>query len=185
MTDTRIAFARVGKDLPNYSDDPLDKHRLVVTVEFHQLMGNDRPYFSATADLVNNRYRGDNRFEAGGCLHDEIREHFPELTPIVALHLADDRGWPMHPVANGAYFLGFTKYQEHNGKPLPAFDVFADQWRITENEARQARGWVSMYNGPAIDALGVLALAMAPRWQREADAGRALIEQIAREHGQA
>lgn len=180
MTSTTIAMVRKGIDLPDYSDDPRDRHRLVATVKLHHLTGNERPYFSATADLVNNRYNrnNDRYWESGGCLHDMVLEHFPAWTPLVALHLADDRGWPMHAVANGAYFLGFTKYREHNGKPLPAFDVFARQWRVSEQEARAARAWVPMYEGPAIDAMGVLALAMAPRWQTEADAGRALIEQL-------
>lgn len=51
--------------------------------------GNFKPHFSVTTD--------------GGAAHDLILRAIPELEPIVALHLSDEDGWPMHAVANAAY----------------------------------------------------------------------------------
>jgi hypothetical protein len=42
---------------------------------------------------------------ACGCLHDEALAAFPELAPIVAVHLSDVDGVPMHAEANGRYHV--------------------------------------------------------------------------------
>ena len=44
--------------------------------------------------------------EACGCLHDEIRSHFPELAPFIKWHLMSSDE-PMHYVANTLYWLGY------------------------------------------------------------------------------
>lgn len=56
------------------------------------LQGNQKPYFSVTTD--------------NGAAHDEILEHWPELDWLVALHLRDDEGAPIHTVANLLYYAG-------------------------------------------------------------------------------
>lgn len=68
--------------------------------------------FAITADLYepHGTWSGRAQFEngremdAGGCMHDEILKFAPELAPLVAVHLADPDGVPMHAVANGWYF---------------------------------------------------------------------------------
>lgn len=40
--------------------------------------------------------------DSGGCLHDEIRKHFPELAPYIKWHLVSTDG-PMHYIANTVY----------------------------------------------------------------------------------
>jgi len=47
----------------------------------------------------------------GGCIHEEIIKHFPELQPLVDIHLADEDGVPMHAYSNASYFAGLTKWQ--------------------------------------------------------------------------
>lgn len=86
-----------------------EERRLVVTAGLHKLGGNDRPYFSVTADTF---YRGDREATCCGCQHDEVLEAFPELKPVVELHLADDRGWPMHAVDNAAYHASEAKVSD-------------------------------------------------------------------------
>jgi hypothetical protein len=81
---------------------------LVVTAQLHQLAGNDRPHFSVTAELWDSEgwYRnGQNgRLRACGQLVDEVSATFPELRPVLDVHLANDDGEPMHAEANGWYF---------------------------------------------------------------------------------
>ncbi len=43
-------------------------------------------------------------FEAGGCIHENIAEHFPELAPYIKWHLFDWNG-PMHYIANTMYHV--------------------------------------------------------------------------------
>jgi len=76
--------------------------RLVVTTGLHHLQGNERPYFSTTADLYVGRRQEP---EACGCLHKEVIKAFPKLKPLVDIHLADDRGHPMHALANAVYWI--------------------------------------------------------------------------------
>lgn len=82
---------------------------LVVTAGLSHIQGNARPYFSVTAELWDSEgwYRNgqDGRCREGGCLHDRILKAFPELAPVVACHLADDTGTPMHAAANSLYWL--------------------------------------------------------------------------------
>ncbi len=64
----------------------------------------------------------------GGCIHDEIAKHFPELFPLIKWHLCSTDG-PMHYEANTIYHAGD---RDHHGlrkgerKPLqnPKGEVF-------------------------------------------------------------
>jgi len=42
--------------------------------------------------------------DVSGCIHEEILAAAPQLAPVVAVHLADPEGLPMHAKANGWYF---------------------------------------------------------------------------------
>lgn len=114
------------------------KHRIVVTAELHSI-GDQEPYFSITGDIhwqaANNRWV----FVAGGCIHDEIIEHFPELEPLVAMHLATANGVPMHAYDNAAYWAGATKWQERDVWML------ADHLRIAVPVAEAMCDWVDRY----------------------------------------
>lgn len=176
--DEIIASAELSHPLP-------DRYRLDVHAKLYRLGGNQRPYFSVTADLLNLRRSGDNRYEACGCLHDDVLRYFPKLTPVVALHLADDRGVPMHATENGAYWLGYTQYPD-----VRNLATFAKLWRVTEHEAGEAdryvRDYVQSHVGDgrpstivAKDAVAVLFLAMLDRWQTEADEAVRIIREVA------
>lgn len=79
-----------------------DDGYMVVSIE------RDR-YFSVTVDV----YRSQRAYEIGGephsCgqMHEDVLRAFPDLAPVVAMHLADvETGEPMHGPANGWYRLG-------------------------------------------------------------------------------
>ena len=55
----------------------------------HMIEGHKQPYFSTTNYC--------------GAAHDEILKSFPELKPLVALHLAGMDGLPMHALGNSFY----------------------------------------------------------------------------------
>lgn len=41
----------------------------------------------------------------GGCCHDEIAKHCPELAKFIPLHCCNHYGAPMYPVENGMYHI--------------------------------------------------------------------------------
>jgi hypothetical protein len=84
---------------------------MVVKVRREHLQGNSHPYFAVGADVYSSRRAFDLGNEGAihscGCLHDEVLAAFPDLAPIVALHLANtETGEPMHGPSNGWYRLG-------------------------------------------------------------------------------
>jgi hypothetical protein len=163
-----------------------------VTAGLHKLDGNARPYWSVTADI---RERG--REVAGGCLHDDVLAVWPELAPVVALHLSDDTGEPMHAEANGWYWLaghyGGAGERYHGGnaeynKRAP-IEIFADSVRISVDEAwTLANIWQESASfGAAIvnydwkkvrEAFGAWVEAQRPRWQAESDQAVALLASL-------
>ena len=79
------------------------KHRIVCTVRYDDECRNGHNSFSITATIYSDEYSSGNRyFVTGGCIHEEIEKHFPELKHLVKWHLMDSDG-PMHYVANATY----------------------------------------------------------------------------------
>lgn len=170
-----------------------DRHRLVAVGELHRI-GDQEPYFSATADLLNLRRRGDNRIEACGCLHDEILEHAPVLAPVVLVHLADEHGRPMHALANAAYWAGLSTWDREGTRPMApdgdygrrhletddaglvwAPETLASHLRITVEHAREVRAYVVADPNQA-EAWRYIGRTLETRWQAEADAALAVLQ---------
>jgi len=77
-----------------------DNRKMRVTMRHDDECRNGHNTFAITADI----YKG-GCFDSGGCLHDEIREHFPELAHLIQWHLCSTDG-PLHYIANTAYHAG-------------------------------------------------------------------------------
>jgi hypothetical protein len=100
-----------------------------VEAGLHHLRGNPLPYFSVTAEIY---YPGhQNNPFACGCMDEDVLRLWPKLAPVVALHLCDSTGLPMHAEANGWYQL--AGYYEgageryHAGNSPRNFDVPQDR----------------------------------------------------------
>lgn len=104
----------IARDLPN--GDYIE-----VTAEMRNGSDGLSPGFSVTAAVWERRgnAKGRTRKRQGrdcdlaGCIHDAILAAFPNLAPVVAVHLADLGGLPMHAKANGWYFYsgGASAYE--------------------------------------------------------------------------
>jgi hypothetical protein len=119
--------------------------------------------------------------DSGGCDHETLLLAFPELAPIVRVHLADPDGTPMHALANAWYFYrgGHEAYElEHYGA-----EYVARHGTGPERACRTLRV-------PFIpDDLGEQSFAewvetLRPLWRAEAAAARALLEAIPDDYAQ-
>ena len=88
------------------------KYRIQVRAQLEHLDGNKKPHFSIGGDIYRLAKNGRKVWESGGCIHEEIVKHFPQLQLLVDIHLADYDGVPMHAYANAAYWAGLTEYQK-------------------------------------------------------------------------
>lgn len=121
-------------------------HRVAMVVAFglHHLRGNSSPYFSITADGYI-----DGRWSFGGCCHDEIAQRLPDLSDVIALHLSDMDGAPMHASSNAWYWLAGVVdvgEQYHGGSgssakgAMECLRIFANHVRLPEKEAHRIIG---------------------------------------------
>ena len=127
------------------------KYRIDIKAELEKRDGNGKPIYSITANI--DRRAGNNRWvsESGGCLHDEIIAHYPELQPLVDVHLSDADGVPMHAYENAAYHAGHSAYKDARNIP-----VLARHLRVPEAEAAWLIEWVEHYYG-SVFATGTFA----------------------------
>lgn len=86
--------------------------RIEATVRYDDQCGNGCNSFSITGTITR-----DSREYSGGCIHEDIIEHFPELEKYIKWHLMDSDE-PMHYVANTLYHAS-TKdvYGKEKGEP--------------------------------------------------------------------
>lgn len=154
--------------------------------------GNAGPHFSVTADvfLIQVQFgRAWRRLASGGCQHELVLQHFPELAPLVALHLSDIDGVPMHAAENGLYWLagaaggnalGQTFHgnndrqgrsqeecrriaTEHFRETEEGIDALIERLRSMRSDTKSDRELIRA-------AVGSYVHAQRPRWKAEADA---------------
>jgi hypothetical protein len=74
--------------------------RIDVVVRLDDTCGNGHETWSVTGDLTHPLRN------SGGCIHEEIALHFPELRSFIPLHGSDMDGCPMQTVANAFFWYG-------------------------------------------------------------------------------
>lgn len=79
--------------------------RIIANVRYDDECGNGHNTFSITANIQRKGKNGQWYEYSGGCCHDEVAKHFPELAPLIKWHLCSSDG-PMHYLANTLYFAG-------------------------------------------------------------------------------
>jgi hypothetical protein len=176
--------------------DLADRSRVVVHLQLRERgdAGGLSPAFSVTTDRYEPhgtrsgkaRHRRDRDPDSGGCLDDAALLAFPELAPLVDLHLADsETGEPMHAEANALYF-----YRAARGLP----GGWTDDYQHAEREgltvadyARRVACSILRVDETPLDDVPEQDLAGAfhrfvedqrERWQGEARAGREQLQAI-------
>lgn len=161
-------------DLRHTIDINNDQVNGVIKIRLSDECKNGHQDFSLTATFWEvGKARNDRNMTKGGCCHDEILKHRPDLQIFANLHLCDFLGIPMHAVENGFYFLGHgfsnTPTTSENFK-----SEFCEYYRITpqqfdvlnqcENKLRY-----SLH----LEKLGIL-----EQWKSEADKAIYLLEEL-------
>lgn len=160
-----------------WTDESGARMRMKVEGGLHYIRGNRAPHFSLTATTWRN-----GREDGGGCMHELILEHFPELSDMAAMHLSDIDGLPMHDAANGWYWLagyfGGAGERYHGGNSTPSkspedcLQIWADHVRLSLEEARTAAESIkTKWNWPDMKtAHTAFIAAQIGRWKEEAKA---------------
>ena len=99
---TTVAIERAVLRAGYHEDYMTRPGRIVATIELHRI-GDQEPYFSVTGAI----YEGQRREpDSAGCIHEQILAVWPQLAPLVELHLSTADGvLPMHAEANGWFWL--------------------------------------------------------------------------------
>lgn len=85
------------------------EYRIKVKVRYDDECGNGHNSFSITGQIDRKTQHGWYVDECGGCIHDEIVKHFPELKKYIKWHLVSSDE-PIHYIANTIYLAGDKDY---------------------------------------------------------------------------
>lgn len=132
---TKIA----NRDLP-------DRGYIEVTAQERDDSGTLSPGFSITASVwyASPRVSGRERarrgtdIDAGGADHDLIAQVFPDLQPIIDVHLADPQGVPMYAKANGWHFYSGAAADYEREQVERGYSWYAKQLETSDHD-RAAR----------------------------------------------
>lgn len=151
--------------------------------------GDQSPYFSITAMIYTPASRRRNDCDAGGCLHDEILRLWPNLKPLVDLHLSDAvTGAPMHAEANGWHWCakaaGIKQPYEPDQSPEKCLEILAKHLRMNADNTTALVRIIQAgrFSETPREYFSAFVKAQSARWEAEAKAGIALIEQLNAKH---
>lgn len=132
-----------------------EEYRITVTVSLNDDCHNNMCDWSVTADIRQKNQYGQYKEYMGGCCHNEVAKHFPELAKFIPLHCSNHYGAPMYPVDNGMYHV------KNSDKP-----VAIEYLRISDKEYSKLSEAVDdeMYFKYMLFDLGIV-----DRWKRESD----------------
>ena len=86
-----------------YTEDG-QRYKIKATVSHDDERNNGHNTFTVTADIYEIK-NGCARWISGGCQHEKIKQHFPELAKYIKWHLCGTDG-PMHYIANTLFLAG-------------------------------------------------------------------------------
>lgn len=134
----------------------------------HMMRGNPSPHFTITTEVHQKGYP--DRWWSGGADHETILKHFPRFADLVALHLSDIDGVPMHAAANGWYW-----YADYDGKGTSLYPHQEPMYSMTPHE--RAAHYLRLKpeelpEGLDKETFAAFVETLRPRWKAEADAAR-------------
>ena len=147
---------------------------IYVSIRLNDECKNGHQDFAITGDIYSSKTsKAERYYLSGGCIHEDIIEHFPEFAPFINLHLCDYKGVPMHAVANGLYHLR-SGFDSHESKSETQKEYFCFYYRVTPeqydvlNESENQLEYAIL-----LKELGVL-----DHWQEEANQAVKQLEEL-------
>lgn len=113
------------------------KYRITATVHHDDECGNGHNSFSITA-VIGEKLGNLWADYMGGCCHDKVVKHFPELAPFIKWHLTGTDG-PMHYVANTVYH---ASNRDHYGLLKGEFRQHTSRGKIQNGGVEGVPNWV-------------------------------------------
>lgn len=155
--------------------------QLIAVASLKVFWGNQFPHFSVTGEISTAAERARGDFQARGCIHEEILKVWPEVLPIVKLHLSDSpSGEPIHAEANGFYWLAGCcdglgeEYHGGSGGWGRTKDeclvILARHLRLDLDSAGVLVATVAASSCPK-SAFAAVIEGLRPRWRMEVEAG--------------
>lgn len=140
-------------------------YRISINVSLDDYCNNKVCDFSITGDVYKKRKNGSWEHCMGGCIHEEIVKHYPELKKFIPLHLSNYLGQPMYPEANGAYHIRKSSKE-----------VAMSYLRCTEQELSALSFASNEIERPYFKYL-LFSLGLVAKWKKEADEFIAFLEE--------
>ena len=143
-----------------------------VKAELVKVGSNEFPYFSITGEIVklDKRYR--DPVITCGAIHTDILRHFPELAPLVLVHLSGPDGVPMHAEANARYFAGLCTYSDGSSMAEYVPSRLANHLQVSKEIAGEV--YTGLSKGLPWDRV-TQALGLVELWSKQAGEARALL----------
>jgi hypothetical protein len=170
---------------------PAPKHykgSLIATAKANLIPHNKNPFFSVTGECSTLNERIEGNPSICGCLHDLILEAWPEVKPVIDLHLCNAvTGEPMHALDNGWFWfqgaLPFvcreSKYHGGNGSSPKSekecAEILSKHLRVPEKEIFILLEEAVMSDKQSKIILNRFIARQRSRWKKEAKAGINLI----------
>ena len=141
-----------------------EDYRITVRISLDDDCKNNICDWSITADVDWKNKHGKYEDYLGGCCHDEVAKHFPELAKFISLHLCNHYGAPMYPVENGIYHVRRS-----------GMSVAMEYLRISEQECAELykASEDELYFKYQLFNLGIV-----DRWKRESEELIAELEKL-------
>ena len=107
-----------------YTDSKLigNGERLSIQIKLNDSCKNGHQDFSITGEITKNGHP-----QSFGCLHDQIKKHFPQFNKFISLHGRDFTGAPTYAIGNGFYHLRQAREGEETA------ESFQNYLRINKN----------------------------------------------------
>jgi hypothetical protein len=152
------------------------KYRIQVRADLVHRDGNSNAYFAIGGDIYRHAKNGRKVWEAGGCIHDDIIKHFPQLQPLVDIHLADEDGVPMHAYSNAGYWAGHFK-------PEKDTDMLAKHLRVSKDQANEMTTYINLYYGEFSTVEKAwqntcLDFELLKQWKQQAQVAKSLLNEM-------
>lgn len=112
MSEQVIASNKWSKTISGAKYGETSRLLIEVEAELIKHRGNDYPYFSITGRIKKTDKRYRDPVIMCGAIHEEILRYFPNLAPLVEVHLSAFDGQPTHAEANARYWAGLSKWAD-------------------------------------------------------------------------